>query len=76
MKITPGKLAGLKAVSNADGIIAAAAMDQRGSLRKSLASERGGAEKFRHWLETTGVENIQNVNRALAAASSWSLKLQ
>jgi tagatose 1,6-diphosphate aldolase len=42
MKITPGKLAGLKAVSNADGIIAAAAMDQRGSLRKSLASERGG----------------------------------
>ena len=42
MKITPGKLAGLKAVSNADGIIAAAAMDQRGSLQKSLAKERGG----------------------------------
>jgi tagatose 1,6-diphosphate aldolase len=43
MKITPGKLAGLNAVSNAEGIIAAAAMDQRGSLRKSLASERGSA---------------------------------
>ena len=42
MKITPGKLAGLKAVSNADGIIAAAAMDQRGSLQKLLAKERGG----------------------------------
>ncbi len=42
MKITPGKLAGLKAVSNADGVIAAAAMDQRGSLQKSLARERGG----------------------------------
>jgi tagatose 1,6-diphosphate aldolase len=43
MKITPGKLAGLKAVSNARNVIAAAAMDQRGSLQKSLAKERGGA---------------------------------
>ncbi len=41
MKLTPGKLAGLKAVSDARGIIAAAAMDQRGSLQKSLAKERG-----------------------------------
>ncbi len=41
MKITPGKLAGMKAVSNARGIIAAAAMDQRGSLRKALAKESG-----------------------------------
>src|ERR1700729_604912 len=40
-KMTPGKLAGLKAVSNAEGVIAAAAMDQRGSLQKSLAKERG-----------------------------------
>jgi tagatose 1,6-diphosphate aldolase len=42
MKLTPGKLAGLKAVSDARGVIAAAAMDQRGSLQKSLAKERGG----------------------------------
>jgi tagatose 1,6-diphosphate aldolase len=42
-KLTPGKLAGLKAVSNAHGVIAAAAMDQRGSLQKSLAKERGAA---------------------------------
>ncbi len=42
MKLTPGKLAGLKAVSNARGVIAAAAMDQRGSLKKSLAKEKGG----------------------------------
>ena len=42
MKLTPGKLAGLKAVSNSRGVIAAAAMDQRGSLQKSLAKERGG----------------------------------
>jgi tagatose 1,6-diphosphate aldolase len=42
-KLTPGKLAGLKAVSDARGVIAAAAMDQRGSLQKSLAKERGAA---------------------------------
>jgi tagatose 1,6-diphosphate aldolase len=43
MKLTPGKLAGLKAVSDPRGVIAAAAMDQRGSLQKSLAKERGAA---------------------------------
>ena len=43
MKITPGKLAGLKSVSNERNVIAAAAMDQRGSLQKSLAKERGSA---------------------------------
>ena len=42
MKLTPGKLAGLKKVSNDRGVIAAAAMDQRGSLQKSLAKEKGG----------------------------------
>lgn len=42
MKFSPGKLAGLKAVSDARGVIAAAAMDQRGSLKKALAKERGG----------------------------------
>src|ERR1700678_1990023 len=42
-KLTPGKLAGLKAVSDHRGVIAAAAMDQRGSLQKSLAKERGTA---------------------------------
>src|ERR1051326_1897892 len=42
MKLTPGKLAGLKKVSNEHGVIAAAAMDQRGSLQKSLAKEKGG----------------------------------
>jgi len=40
-KLTPGKLAGLKAVSDSRNVIAAAAMDQRGSLQKSLAKERG-----------------------------------
>src|SRR5688572_13271441 len=40
--MTPGKLAGMKAVSDARGVIAAAAMDQRGSLQKALAKEKGG----------------------------------
>lgn len=44
MSLTPGKLAGLKAVSDERGVIAAAAMDQRGSLKKSLAKEKGVAD--------------------------------
>ncbi len=42
MTLTPGKLRGMKAVADTRGVIAAAAMDQRGSLRKSLAKARGG----------------------------------
>jgi tagatose 1,6-diphosphate aldolase len=42
VKITPGKLAGMRAVSDARGVIAAAAMDQRGSLKKAIAKEKGG----------------------------------
>src|ERR1700690_722386 len=42
MKLTPGKLLGLRNVSNERGVIAAAAMDQRGSLQNSLAKEKGG----------------------------------
>src|SRR3954462_276744 len=41
MKLSPGKLAGLQRVSDKRGVIAAAAMDQRGSLQKSLAKEKG-----------------------------------
>src|SRR5207237_6456313 len=41
MKLTPGKLAGMKKVANPRGVIAAAAMDQRGSLKKALAKEKG-----------------------------------
>jgi len=41
MKLTPGKLKGLKAVSDERGVIGAAAMDQRGSLKKALAKEKG-----------------------------------
>jgi tagatose 1,6-diphosphate aldolase len=41
MTLSEGKLRRMKALSNERGVIAAAAMDQRGSLQKSLASARG-----------------------------------
>ena len=44
MKLTPGKLEGLKRVSNQHGVIAAAAMDQRGSLKKALGANAGDKE--------------------------------
>jgi tagatose 1,6-diphosphate aldolase len=40
-----GKIKHMNALSNERGVIAAAAMDQRGSLSKSLASARGVAQK-------------------------------
>jgi tagatose 1,6-diphosphate aldolase len=39
--MTQGKLKRMKALSNERGVIAAAAMDQRGSLQKALAAARG-----------------------------------
>ena len=45
MSISPGKIQHLNALSNAHGVIAAAAMDQRGSLAKSLAAARGVSPK-------------------------------
>jgi tagatose 1,6-diphosphate aldolase len=44
MKLTAGKLAGMKNVSNDRGVIAAAAMDQRGSLKKALGADAGDKE--------------------------------
>jgi tagatose 1,6-diphosphate aldolase len=41
MKLSEGKLKRMRALSNDRGVIAAAAMDQRGSLQKSLAAARG-----------------------------------
>lgn len=41
MKLANGKLQGLRKVSTPGGIIAAAAMDQRGSLKKAIAKEKG-----------------------------------
>ncbi len=44
IKLSPGKAAGLKAVSNDKGVIAAVAMDQRGLLKNMLVKELGVAE--------------------------------
>lgn len=41
IKITQGKFKGLEAVSDSRGVIRAAAMDQRGSLLKSIAKAKG-----------------------------------
>jgi len=40
-RMTPGKIAGLNAVANERGVIAAVAMDQRGLLKTMLARELG-----------------------------------
>jgi tagatose 1,6-diphosphate aldolase len=41
MKVSAGKKKGMEAVSNARGVIAAAAMDQRGSLMSAIAKDKG-----------------------------------
>jgi tagatose 1,6-diphosphate aldolase len=41
LKISEGKLKRLSAVAAENGVISAAAMDQRGSLQKSIAKEKG-----------------------------------
>jgi tagatose 1,6-diphosphate aldolase len=51
VRITSGKLAGMKAVSDERGVIAAAAMDQRGSLQKALEKEKGAAVSDREMEE-------------------------
>ena len=43
-RLTKGKIAGLAAVADERGVIAAAALDQRGLLKKMLAKELGGKE--------------------------------
>ena len=43
MSLSEGKVRHMTALSNKDGVIAAAAMDQRGSLQKAIASAKGVA---------------------------------
>ena len=45
MSLSAGKIKHMKALSNDLGVIAAAAMDQRGSLQKSIASAKGIDQK-------------------------------
>jgi tagatose 1,6-diphosphate aldolase len=41
MNVTPGKVSGLRAISNTRGVIAALALDQRGILKQAIAREMG-----------------------------------
>ena len=45
MRLSDGKARRMKALANQAGVIAAAAMDQRGSLQKSLAAAKGVDKK-------------------------------
>src|ERR1700744_1465455 len=71
MKLTPGKLAGMKAVSNKNGVIAAAAMDQRGSLKKALGADAGDAqlEEFKIYVS----EVLTQYASAILLDPEWGL---
>ncbi len=71
MKLTPGKLAGLKAVSNNNGVIAAAAMDQRGSLRKALGANAGDKELIE--FKTAVTEILTPHASAILLDPEWGL---
>jgi tagatose 1,6-diphosphate aldolase len=71
MKLSPGKLAGLKAVSNEKGVIAAAAMDQRGSLRKALGANAGDKELIE--FKTAVTEILTPHASAILLDPEWGL---
>jgi len=75
MKLTPGKLAGMKAVSNERGVIAAAAMDQRGSLKKALAKEKGAdiSDAMMEEFKTLVTEVLTQHASAILLDPEWGL---
>jgi tagatose 1,6-diphosphate aldolase len=75
MKLTPGKLAGMKAVSNQRGVIAAAAMDQRGSLKKALAKEKGAdiSDAMMEEFKTLVTEVLTQHASAILLDPEWGL---
>ena len=75
MTLTPGKLAGMKAVSDRRGVIAAAAMDQRGSLKKALAKERGSdvSDQMMEEFKTLVTEVLTPHASAILLDPEWGL---
>ena len=73
--MTPGKLSGMKAVSNDRGVIAAAAMDQRGSLKKSLAKEKGSdvGDREMEEFKTLVTEVLTEHASAILLDPEWGL---
>jgi tagatose 1,6-diphosphate aldolase len=65
----------MKAVSNQRGVIAAAAMDQRGSLQKALAKERGGevGDKAMEEFKTLVTEVLTPHASAILLDPEWGL---
>jgi tagatose 1,6-diphosphate aldolase len=74
MKITPGKLEGMKAVSNDRGVIAAAAMDQRGSLKKALAKDNANVgDREMEEFKTLVTEVLTKHASAILLDPEWGL---
>jgi tagatose 1,6-diphosphate aldolase len=74
MKITPGKLEGMKAVSNERGVIAAAAMDQRGSLKKALAKDNANVgDREMEEFKTLVTEVLTKHASAILLDPEWGL---
>jgi tagatose 1,6-diphosphate aldolase len=73
--MTSGKLAGMKAVSDERGVIAAAAMDQRGSLQKALAKEKGGdiSDRDMEEFKTLVTEVLTQHASAILLDPEWGL---
>ena len=71
MKLSPGKLHGLKAVSNEKGVITAAAMDQRGSLRKAIGANAGDKELIE--FKTAVTEILTPHASAILLDPEWGL---
>ena len=66
VRMSKGKFDGINAVVDQHGVIAAIAIDQRGSLQKAIA------KALRAWLSDRGVKNIQALNKVLAkGAKPW-----
>jgi tagatose 1,6-diphosphate aldolase len=64
--LTPGKLAGLKAISDSHGVVAALAIDQRGILRTAIAKAKGVED-----VPASAVEEFKiHVTSALTAHAS------
>ncbi len=77
LKRSPGKIAGLKAVSDPRGVIAAAAMDQRGLLKAMLAQHMGAEAPPDSPSDSMLVQFKELVTEALTRhASSILLDLQ
>ena len=67
MKVTPGKQKGVQAVSDSRGVIAAAAMDQRGSLMSAIAKAKGVEKKQGKGGRARGVQDHRGANSSRRA---------